>query len=86
MFRSANAAMSAFEVSGEGGTGLGSGSTIVMSHCPRTPRLVRKSCSRRAHSLGAGGHLYGAPQTPTIAWPLLKVGRMSRSALAPATE
>ena len=41
MSRSANAAISAFDISGDGGTGLGSGNTIVMSQAPRTPRVVR---------------------------------------------
>ncbi len=57
MSRSAKAAIKAFDVSGEGGTGLGKGSTSVISHWPRTPLLVRRSCSISAHSLGAGGHL-----------------------------
>src|SRR5689334_9468188 len=38
MLRSANAAISAFEVSGDGGTGLGSGLTSVMWQSDRTPR------------------------------------------------
>ena len=81
MSRSAKAAIKAFDVSGEGGTGLGNGSTSVIAHWPRTPLLVRRSCSRSAHSLGAGGHLYGAPHTPTRAWPLTNVGRIARKAV-----
>ena len=37
-------------------------------------------------ALGAGGHLNGAPQTPTTAWPAVKVGRIARIRSAPATE
>ena len=37
-------------------------------------------------ALGAGGHLNGAPHTPTIALPAVKVGSTSRSRSAPATE
>ena len=39
MLRSANAAISAREVSGEGGTGLGNGSTKLISQASRTPPL-----------------------------------------------
>ena len=39
--RSANAASSAFELSGDGGTGTGRGITRVMSQLPRIPRFVR---------------------------------------------
>ena len=41
MLRSAKAATKAFEVSGEGGTGVESGSTKLISHSPLTPRLSR---------------------------------------------
>jgi len=37
-------------------------------------------------ALGAGGHLNGAPQTPTIAVPARNEGRTWRTASAPATE
>jgi hypothetical protein len=37
-------------------------------------------------SLGAGGHLNGAADTPTMALPLVKPGRMSRSFAAPASD
>ena len=57
MSRSAKAAIKALDVSGEGGTGLGKGSTNVILHWSRTPLPVRRSCKRSAHSLGAGGHL-----------------------------
>ena len=53
---------------------------------PRTPRAERKSCSSKAASLGAGGHLKGAPHTPTIARPRVNVGSTSRRRPAPATE
>ena len=86
MSRSAKAASSASEVSGEGGTGLGSGITKVISQLSRTPRSVRWSCSSSAASLGAGGHLKGAPQTPTIARPELNSGISSAIRSAPATE
>ncbi len=39
--RSANADINAFEVSGDGGTGLDNGNTIVISQLPRTPRVAR---------------------------------------------
>ena len=86
MSRSAKAPSSASEVSGEGGTGLPSGSTKVISQRSRTPRSVRWSWRRRAASLGAGGHLNGAPQTPTIARPRSNSGSSSASRSAPATE
>ena len=41
MSRSAKAASSASEVSGEGGTGVPSGITNVISQASRTPRSVR---------------------------------------------
>jgi hypothetical protein len=47
---------------------------------------VRKSCSISAASLGAGGHLKGVAQTPTIARPRVKVGSTALSRVAPATE
>ena len=37
-------------------------------------------------SLGAGGHLKGAPQTPTTARPSVNPGMTSRNRCAPATE
>ena len=55
------AAIRAFEVSDEGGSGVESGSTKLISHSPLTPRLSKSSCSMSAHSLGAGGDLNGAP-------------------------
>ncbi len=70
MPRSSNAATSAAEVSGDGGTGRPKGRTSVISQSSRTPRLTRSSCSMSAHSLGAGGHLNGAPQTPITTRPL----------------
>ena len=47
---------------------------------------VSSSSSSSAHSLGAGGHLNGAPQTPITAWPREKVGMIPASRSAPATE
>ena len=47
------------------------------------PRAFSSSSSSRAHSLGAGGHLNGAPQTPITACPWEKVGRISASRSAP---
>ena len=41
MSRSAKAASSAAEVSGDGGTGLGSGMTKEISQSSRTPRAER---------------------------------------------
>src|SRR2546428_374995 len=50
MFRSANAASNAREVSGDGGTGVSSGRRNVISQALRRPRVVRQSHSveRRA--------------------------------------
>ena len=86
MPRSAKAASSARDVSGDGGTGIENGITREISHASRTPRATRSSCSSNAASLGAGGHLNGAPQTPTIARPRENAGSSSRSRAAPATE
>jgi hypothetical protein len=69
MSRFANSSISAAEVSGEGGTGVPSGITNEIWHCSRTPRAVSSSCNSSAHSLGAGGHLNGAPHTPMTACP-----------------
>ena len=44
--------------------GRRSGITNEISQASRTPRAVSASSSSSAHSLGAGGHLNGAPQTP----------------------
>ena len=44
----------------------------MISQSSRTPRAASWSCSSRAHSLGAGGHLNGAPHTPITACPLEK--------------
>ena len=41
MSRSANAARSAADVSGDGGTGVENGMTSVISHASRTPRVER---------------------------------------------
>ena len=67
MPRSAKVDISALEVAGEGGMGMPKGMTRVMSQSPRTPRAVRWSCRSSAASLGAGGHLNGWEQTPTMA-------------------
>ena len=69
MPRSANRARIASEVSGDGGTGAPNGITTWIWTSSRTPRARRYSSSRIAASLGAGGHLNGVPQTPTIAVP-----------------
>ena len=73
-------------MSGDGGTGVPNGITSVISQSSRKPRVERWSCRSRAASLGAGGHLNGAPQTPTTAWPRVKAGTTSRRRAAPATE
>ena len=86
MSRSANSAASAADVSGDGGTGVGSGRTNEIRQSSRTPRAVSSSCSSSAHSLGAGGHLNGAPHTPMIAWPSENAGMIPASRSAPATE
>jgi hypothetical protein len=84
--RSANSASSAAEASGEGGTGVGNGITKEIRQASRTPRERSSSSSSRAHSLGAGGHLNGAPETPITACPSENVGMISASCSAPATE
>ncbi len=86
MPRCSNSASSAAEVSGEGGTGAPNGITKEISQASRTPRARSSSSSSSAHSLGAGGHLNGAPQTPITAWPAEKVGMIAASRSAPATE
>ena len=86
MPRSSNSAISAADASGAGGIGAGSGIVNVIWQASRTPRSVSASCSSSAHSLGAGGHLNGAPQTPMTAWPSENVGRISASRSAPASE
>ncbi len=75
MSRSANSASSAADVSGEGGTGVGSGITKEIWQASRTPRERSSSSSSRAHSLGAGGHLNGASATPITACPLENDGQ-----------
>ena len=67
--RSAKASSSASDVSGDGGTGRRSGSKRVISQALRTPRADEGRAASARHSLGAGGHLKGAPQTPTTARP-----------------
>ena len=86
MPRRSNSASSAAEASGEGGTGRPNGITKEIWQASRTPRAVSASSSSSAHSLGAGGHLKGAPQTPISARPREKVGMISASRSAPATE
>jgi hypothetical protein len=49
----------------KGGIGTPRGMTSEMDELPRMPRSTRKSCIRRAVSLGAGGHLNGVEVTPT---------------------
>ena len=73
-------------MSGEGGTGVPNGMTNEIWHASRTPRAASSSSSSSAHSLGAGGHLNGAPHTPTIAWPSENVGMIWASRSAPARE
>ncbi len=73
-------------MSGDGGTGVPNGITSEISQASRTPRAVRWSCRSSAHSLGAGGHLNGASQTPITTRPREKAGRISASRSAPATE
>src|SRR2546428_528514 len=72
-------------VVGDGARGVPNGIAHLMFTSSRTPRSRRYSSNRRAASLGAGGHLNGAPQTPTIAVPVLNVGSTSRMLSAPAT-
>ena len=86
MPRSANAATSAAEVSGDGGTGVAERDherdLAGVADAARREVVVQQ---QRA-SLGAGGHLNGAPQTPTTARPSVKLGSSSASRSAPATE
>src|SRR5436309_481312 len=57
MPRSANAASSAAEVSGDGGTGAENGITSEISQSSGMPRFERWSWSRSAASLGAGNRV-----------------------------
>ena len=86
MSRAENSAISAADVSGDGGTGVPNGSTNEIWQASRTPRAVSASWSSSAHSLGAGGHLNGAPHTPMTAWPAENSGRIPASRSAPASE
>ena len=73
--RSANAASSAFDASGDGGIGTGKRHHERDAPIDRgCPRSVRKSCINSAVSLGAGGHLNGADVTATITRPPSKFG------------
>ena len=83
--RSANAVSNAVDAAGDGGIGTGNGMTSATSERSRMPRSVRKSCTSRAVSLGAGGHLNGVDVTATMTRPPGKSARMSRRANAPAT-
>ena len=73
-------------VAGDGGTGVGRGRTKVISQRSRTPRSTRWSWSSRHASLGAGGHLNGASQTPITAWPSSNRGTAPARCSAPGTE
>ena len=86
MSRSAKAVVSAADVSGEGGTGVPNGITNEIWQASRTPRATSASCSSSAHSLGAGGHLNGAPHTPITAWPSEKPAISGARRSAPASE
>ncbi len=83
MPRSANAPSSASDAAGDGGIGTGSGITRCTSERSRTPLRSSMSCTRSAVSLGAGGHLNGVEQTPTITRPPPKSASTSRRAKAP---
>ena len=81
MPRSANAARSASDASGDGGIGA------AERHHDRDRRRRRAGRARAgsraassAVSLGAGGHLNGAPHTPTITAPAVNAASTSRSA------
>ena len=84
--RSVNRSRIASDVAGDGGIGMPNGITtwIARRRARRDPR--RYASSNMAASLGAGGHLNGAPHTPTIASPAEKDGRMSRTDSAPGSE
>ena len=85
MPRSANASSIAFDASGDGGIGTGSGMTSAISERSRRPRPMRKSCINSAVSLGAGGHLNGVDVTPMTTRPPPKPASTSRAANAPDT-
>jgi len=84
MLRSANAAIKASEVSGDGGTGEGSGSTKLILQASLTPFAFQKVVKHQCTFAGRRGHLYGAPHTPINACPCVKRDSASRSLSAPA--
>ncbi len=86
MPRSANRARIASEVASDGGTGRPNGITTWIFTASRRPRSRRCSSRSRAVSLGAGGHLNGVPQMPTMAVPPVNPGRIRRTVSAPAIE
>ena len=83
--RSANAARRTSDAGGDGGMGAGNGIASVTSDCSRTPRFTRFSCTRRAVSLGAGGHLNGVDVTATSTRPPGNSASTSRSPNAPSS-
>ena len=83
--RSSNAASRAVEAPGDGGIGTPRGMTSEIRDLSLRPFLVRKSCMRRAVSLGAGGHLNGVDVTPMMTSPPSNDARTSRRAKAPGT-
>ena len=85
MPRSAKAVSSASDAAGDGGIGRPSGITREISLASRSPRRVSRSCTSRAVSLGAGGHLNGVEVTPTTTRPPSNRSSTSRPAKAPAT-
>ena len=77
--------LAASEAAGDGGMGTPNGITSDMDELSRSRRCTRKSWSKSAVSLGAGGHLNGVEVTPTMTRPPSKLAKTSRRAKAPAT-
>ena len=75
MPRSANAASSAPDVSGDGGTGVGNGMTRVISQSSRTPRSRQVVVKHQRGLARRRRALERRPATPTIARPFVNVGQ-----------
>ena len=87
MSRSAKAAINALDVSGEGGTGLGSGRTIVMSHWPRTPLRGQEVVQQqRAFARRGRAFVWRAAHADDRVALDERRQDLRASALAPATE
>ena len=75
MPRSAKAATSALEVSGDGGTGLGNGHDEGDVAAARTPRVGEIVVQHQRGFARRGRTLERRAETPTMAWPLREAGQ-----------